>query len=108
MPAVFLAIEGEAAITQREFAVLLAGGDAVGQYAAHGKFALIGDNFLAQIHHATALGNDAPATLGKFLDGTSCRLSCDQGIEMLLGITARQVEQRHIVKAWHITLRIEE
>ena len=108
MPAVFLAIEHEAAVTQREFAILLAGCDGVRQHTAHGKFALVGDNLLTQVHHSTALGDDVSPTLGILLDGTSSRLGLYQCLKMLLGITAWKIEQCHIVKARHVSLRVKE
>ena len=92
MAAIFLAVEFETAIAQREFPVCLAGSDRVGQHATHLVLAIVGDNFFAEIHHTATFGLNPSALFGIRLDGFPACLVRHKSLEMLLRIAARQIQ----------------
>ena len=108
MAPILPAVKREAPVAERESAVRLAGGDGIGQYAAHGIFPGIGDDLLAEIHHTATLGLDASALFSEVLDGSSAGFIGHECLQMLLGIAAGQVKQVDVVEARRIRLGIEE
>ena len=70
MTPVFFPVEDEPPIAQREFSICLPCRNFIGQDTAHGVFAIIGHNALAQVHHAATLCDDVSATFGKGADGS--------------------------------------
>ena len=108
MSAIFLSVEFETSIAQREFPVCLARCDGVGQYATHLVLPVIRNDLLAQIHHTATFGLNASASFCVFLDGFATGFVLYQCFQMLLRITAWQIEQVDIVEARHFLLGVKE
>ena len=93
MATTFPTVQDEAAIAKGKVAVGLSCRNFIGQDTAHGVFAIVRNDALAEIHHATTFGNDVPSSFGKVLDGFATSLIGNQCFEMFLGITAGEVEK---------------
>ena len=89
-----VSIERELSIAEGEAAVGLARRDGVGEYAAHGEGAFVRNNLLAQVHHASAFGNNAASSLCEVANGAACALSKHERFKMFLGVAAGEVEKR--------------
>ena len=108
MSAILLAVEHETAISQREFAVGGSCRNGVGQDVAHGIFAAIGNDALAKIHHAAALGNYASALFSKLSDGFAAGFVADQRLQMLLRIASGQIEHVDAGEVGYFCFRVKK
>ena len=105
---ILTSIKHETSIAKGDFAVGLSGCNLVRQDSAHGIFAIVGDDALAQIHHAATFCHDAPSPFGIVTDAFPRLLCLHQCIQMFFRISPRQVEQVTVAQVGHIFLWIEE
>jgi hypothetical protein len=108
MPTILLAVEDEAPIAQRQSAVGSAGRDAIGQHTAHRVCPVIGDDVLAQIHHATTFGDDTSSFLSVCLDGHATGFIARECFQVFFRIATRQIQQVDAVEGGNVALRVEE
>ena len=92
MSSILFPVKNEATIAQREFAICLACCNLIGEDTTHGKLAFIGNDAIAEIHHATTFGHDMPTTFGKLPDQLTTGFVTFQSFQMLLWIAARKIK----------------
>ena len=108
MTPIFLAIELETTITQRELTIRLPCRNGIRQHTTHRIRPLVSDYRLTEIHHTATLGLHPTATLGIIPDSLPRGLSLDQSLKMLFRIAPRQQQEIDAAEIGNLRLRVEK
>ena len=93
MSTIFFSVEHKLPIAQREFTVCPARRNLIGQHTTHLIRPIIRHNLLAEVHHTPTFSHYPTPFFSIFLDSQPARFVSDEGLQMLLGIATRQIEQ---------------
>ena len=94
MAAEHVVVEGELPVAEGEASVGLARRDGVGEYAAHGIGIFVGDDLVAEVHHAAAFCDDAASGLGEVANEAPHAFGLHERLKVLLRVAAGEVEDR--------------